>query len=62
MKNSQNKKTNDDIILRKQEIIANTLFDIEYNVKNVDVFVKENEELLQQILDHNSVSSKKTKL
>lgn len=59
---NQNKKTNDDIILKKHEVIANTLIEMEDNIKTVSELTEENDKLLQQIIDFDSVTNKKTKL
>lgn len=59
---NQNKKTNEDIILRKHEVIANTLVEMEDNIKTVSELTEENDRLLKEIIDFNFITNKKNKL
>lgn len=59
---NQNKKTNEDIILRKHEVIANTLVEMEDNIKTVSELTEENARLLKEIIDFDFVTNKKNKL
>ena len=59
---NQNKRVNEDLILTKKEIIANTISDIEEHCSIIAEFSKQNDELLESIADLNSINTKKSKL
>jgi DNA repair exonuclease SbcCD ATPase subunit len=58
----QNKTVSEQLILRKQEIIANTFVEVEELQKTVQELLKENANLTAQISDLDSLESKQTKL
>lgn len=58
----QNQKNNDDLILKKQELIANTELEIQHNNSLIESITSNNSVLLQTISDITSVESKKLKL
>ena len=59
---NQNKKVNADLILKKQELIANTELEIEYNNNLISSLNENISQLLSEISDNTSVESKKQKL
>ncbi len=54
----QNKKATDDIIQKKEELISDTLTDIETSQNKISELITTNTELTDDITDHNSVSKK----
>ena len=59
---NQNKKVNDDLILKKQELIANTELEIEHNNNLISSLNENISQLLSEISDNTSIESKKQKL
>jgi DNA repair exonuclease SbcCD ATPase subunit len=57
-----NKQTNDELILKKQEIISNTNVEIQENLSLISDINNASEELLNQISDMDSILTKKNKL
>jgi DNA repair exonuclease SbcCD ATPase subunit len=58
----QNKTASEQLILRKEEIIANTFIEVEGLQKSIQELMQENESLAEQITDLNSLEIKQTKL
>lgn len=58
----QNKKASDELVLMKQEIIANTFVEIEDLQKSVEELLEENKILSEEISDLNSLEEKQKKL
>lgn len=58
----QTRKTNDDLISKKQELILNTKNEIDNNNELINALNQSTQELLIEISDINSVETKKTKL
>lgn len=58
---NQNKKTSDEFILKKQDLIANTFIEIETYQKSVDELIEKNLSLSEEISDASSIATKRDK-
>ena len=58
----QNKKSNDELILKKQELVSNTQTELARYEETINAIFFKNVDLLSEISDISSVESKKTKL
>lgn len=59
---NQNKKTSEEFILKKKEVIANTFIEVETFQKEIELLFDKNNIMLEQILDFSSIENKKIKL
>ena len=58
----KNKQASEELIIRKNELIANTCVEVEDLQKTISQLLEENEELSNQISDFDSVEKRKNKL
>ena len=59
---NQNKKSSDEVISKKEFIIANTFVEVESSQSNITSLLDSNTLLLDQIVDHKSIENKQHKI